>query len=141
VEKCEKVEGDTLWEVTTPRGVFRGARLAVCSGVHQKRNNTLHDELFGDGEGGPKIRHIGELKRIPRDFDGARVLVLGGGESAGDIVEDMMRLGTTAKVIWSIPNGQHFFRKYGYWFKRHPITGRALRPEAFDKQTSLLQGL
>jgi dimethylaniline monooxygenase (N-oxide forming) len=141
VEACEKVEGGTLWKVKTQRGVFHGARLAVCSGVYQKRDTSLQDELFGAARAdGPKVRHLGEIKRAPRELDGGRVLVLGGGESASDLIEEMMRRGTVAKVVWSIPNGQHFFRKYGYWLRRHPLTGREIKPETFDKQSSLLQG-
>jgi dimethylaniline monooxygenase (N-oxide forming) len=144
VERCEKVDDGTRWKVTTQRGTFYGANLAVCSGVHQKRNTSVEEELFRGNSGhgaGPAIHHMGEIKRVPREFDGKRVLVLGGGESASDLIEEMMRSGCTAKVVWSIPNGQHFFRKYGYWFRKNPLTGRPTKPEAFDKQSSLLQGL
>jgi dimethylaniline monooxygenase (N-oxide forming) len=143
VEACTKVDG--LWRVSTRRGLtFTGKNLAVCTGIHQRRNTALADELFGPGgpgSRGPRVRHMGELKRLPGDLDGARVMVLGGGESASDIIEEMMQRGRVAKVVWSIPHGQHFFRKYGYWVKKVPFTGRVPKPEAFDKQASLLQGL
>jgi len=142
VKACEKVEDGARWRVSTERGTVYGKNLAVCTGSNRKRVSTLAEEqLVGRGAEGPSVRHMGELKRVPREFDGGRVLVLGGGESASDLIEEMMRVGRVAKVVWSIPNGQHFFRKYGYWFRNHLLTGRSLKPEAFDKQASLLQGL
>ena len=146
VVSCEKVDG-ALWKVTTGRGVFHGKKLVVCTGTHQRPNTALEEDLFGqvgarvaDGGRGPTVRHMGEIKRIPRELDGARVMVIGGGESASDLIEAMMRQGRVGKVVWSVPRGQHFFRKYGYWVRRHPITGRETKPQAFDKQASLLQG-
>ena len=61
-------------------GTFHGRKLAVCSGVYQKRNTALEDELFealpdrapraADGGRGPSVHYMGELKRVPTDLDG-----------------------------------------------------------------------
>lgn len=140
IRKARKIEG--LWEVETDKGVHLGKRLIVATGVHSRPNLSAAQQFSGfrpDERGA--VQHLGELKRAPEELKGKRVLVYGGGESASDLVEELLRDVGASRVVWSIPNGQHFFRKYGYWVGRHPLTGRPVRPQAFDKQSSLLQGL
>lgn len=140
VRRAHKVDG--VWHVETPDGVFTARKLIVATGVHSRPDMSAADIFAGfrPGEQGA-LQHMGDIKRAPRDLRGKRVLVYGGGESASDLIEELIGDVGTARVVWSIPHGQHFFRKYGYWVAKNPITGRPVRPQAFDKQSSLLQGL
>ena len=63
------------------------------------------------------------------EFQNKRLLVLGGGETGADLCLEWH--GHSKFVYWSIPRGQHFFRKYSKvlnlgWFK----------PKALDKATT-----
>lgn len=140
VLSARKVEG--TWRTETGKGVYTSQRLIIATGVHSRPDMSAAGVFggFRPGEAGA-VRHLGELKSAPEELRGKRVLVYGGGESASDLVEEMLRDVGVERVVWSIPNGQHFFRKYGYWVEKNPVTGRPVRPQAFDKQSSLLQGL
>lgn len=134
-----------IWEVSTETECVRARNLVVATGGHQQMNTDPLREIFAGfesgGAGEKRVFHVGELKHPPRDWAGKRVLIYGGGESSADLADLLVREKITQRVVWSMPRGQHFFRKYGFWLRKNPFTGRRLKPEAFDRQSSLIQGL
>ena len=124
VEKADKL-GD-VWYVRCENGeLFSSRYLVVCSGIHHTPNRELEGTLLKDFEG--KIYHVGEIKKFVPEEEGRRIMVLGGGESASDIVEEW--LDRVESIIWSIPRGQHFFRKYAKVLPHR-------KPQALDKACS-----
>ena len=95
------------WLIDCQEEQIIAANVVVCSGINGERKPLPQD--IQDFQG--PILHSVELKSIESDqFDqNDNVLVYGGGESASDVIELLSK--TKAKVTWSIPNGQHFFRK------------------------------
>ena len=124
VRAVEK-EGET-WKTTCSNGTtYTSKHLVVATGVVQKPNRELEQSLLRDFTG--KIYHACEIKAPLEEHRGQRLLVLGGGETASDICTEWRDL--VEFTYWSIPRGQHFFRKYGKvipWVK----------PQAFDKASS-----
>ncbi|TDK50656.1 flavin-containing monooxygenase [Antarcticimicrobium luteum] len=107
VEQAEK-QGDE-WSVRTCDGrSFTARRIAVCTGVHQRRRPITGP--VGNFQG--QRIHAGDIK-TPGDLRlGSKdhVVVYGGGETAADIVQDLAA-GSEAQITWAIRGGQHFFRK------------------------------
>lgn len=124
VKKVEK-NGDEWCVTSKNEEIFRSRFLVVCSGVHSAPNRELEETLLKDFDG--QIYHLGEIKRFISEAKGKRVLIVGGGESASDIVEEWFE--HVESIIWSIPRGQHFFRKYA---KLLPYR----KPQALDKASS-----
>ena len=123
--KAVKKEGD-MWITTCITGqVYTSKHLIVATGVHQAPNLEPRDTILKDFAG--KVYHAQQIKMPLEVHRGQRLLVLGGGETSSDICtewRDHMEF-----VYWSIPRGQHFFRKYATivpWRK----------PEALDKASS-----
>lgn len=107
VEEADKSDG--VWSVRTCDGRrFAARKLAVCTGVHQRRRPITGPVLQFTGE----RMHAGDIKD-PADLclgAGDHVVVYGGGETAADIVNDLAA-GSDAEITWAIRGGQHFFRK------------------------------
>lgn len=107
VARARKADG--LWQVDTGDGrSFTAERLAVATGVHQRRRPITGPVTEFTG----RLVHTAELKH-PLDLGvgaGDHVIVYGGGETAADIVQDLAT-GTAAEITWAIRGGQHFFRK------------------------------
>ena len=124
VRAVEK-EGET-WKTTCSNGTtYTSKHLVVATGVVQKPNRELEQSLLRDFTG--KIYHASEIKAPIEEHRGQRLLVLGGGETASDICTEWRDL--VEFTYWSIPRGQHFFRKYAKvvpWGK----------PQALDKASS-----
>jgi len=106
VVECTKRED--RWITRTEDGAeFSARNLIVCSGLHTRPNPGL-DHLSGfTGQ----RRHAMQVKSITPELRSQRVLVVGGGETAADVVVELCRAGAKG-VTWSIPNGQQFFRKH-----------------------------
>jgi dimethylaniline monooxygenase (N-oxide forming) len=101
------VEKQDHWIISSEDQCFYSRNLVICAGPYQKKREHLQEirDFTGD------CSHIGRIKSIlPESYsEDDNVLVYGGGESASDIVD--LLTDTSAKITWSIPNGQHFFRK------------------------------
>ena len=100
VEKVEPIEND-LWAVTLSTGerrVYEG--VIACNGHHWDRRWPTYDGHF-DGE----MIHSKDYQE-PAQLKGKRVLVIGGGNSACDIVAEAARVGEEA----------HMSLRRGYWF-------------------------
>lgn len=126
VARAEKTGG--IWQVSTQAGrVFQGQRLAVCTGVHQRRSKITGPVLDFAG----KVHHAGDIKHTADLGVTAadHVIVYGGGETAADIVHDLAQ-GTAAQVTWAIRGGQHFFRKV-------PLR-RGMAPGQYDRHDMAL---
>ena len=99
------------WEVTYEQaGVtqnIRVAKLAVCAGSNHKQKPLSGPVSNFTGQ----LWHAGDLKEVrPSDFsEQDRVLIYGGGETASDLVDLLVK--TPAQVTWAIRGGQHFLRK------------------------------
>lgn len=125
VKKVEK--DDTTWKVTCSNGeIYTSRFLVIATGAAQKPNlEILQDDTLRGFTG--KIYHASEIKAPLEEHRGQRLLVIGGGETGSDICSEWV---DHAQVIyWSIPRGQHFFRKYAKvvpWGK----------PQALDKASS-----
>lgn len=107
VEEVEKRGG--VWRVRCSTGdVYTSAYLVIATGVNQVPNRELADTTLKGFMG--KIFHACEVKEPLDNYKDSRLLLLGGGETGSDICMDWYH---HSKVIyWSIPRGQHFFRKY-----------------------------
>ena len=129
VVKAEK-EG-SQWKVTCSSGkVYRSTYLVVAAGVHQYPNRELEKTMLKGFTG--KVLHSIEIKEPLEEFKDSRLLILGGGETGSDLCIDWI---DHAKFIyWSIPRGQHFFRKYA---KVVPWG----TPQALDKASSRMMKL
>ena len=125
VEKADKV-GDN-WEVTAEdRTKYAAKKLVMCTGVHQRANREAEHTLFAEFSG--EIIHSQTLKSFIPEHKGKRILIFGGGETAADLVEDWHE-GGAEQIVWCIPRGQHFFRKYAKFLPSRP-------PQALDKASS-----
>lgn len=123
VTKVEK-EGD-IWRVNCSGDVYTSSNLIVATGIVQEPNRSLEKTMLKGFSG--EIFHACEIKMPKEEFKDKRLLVLGGGETGSDICLDWF---SHAKfTYWSIPRGQHFFRKLSKvvpWGK----------PQALDKASS-----
>ena len=124
VSKIHKSEG--VWIISTCINFnYYAKNLMICTGVHQKANRNLENSLFKDYSG--ELLHSGNLKEFREDHRGLRVMILGGGETSSDILDEWYP--HVQSIIWCIPRGQHFFRKYA---KLLPFR----EPQALDKASS-----
>ena len=73
------------------------------------------------------IHHSGEFKQFYEPHRGQRILIVGGGETASDIVDAWHT--NCDKIVWCIPRGQHFFRKFAKLLPHR-------KPQALDKASS-----
>ena len=108
------------WMVTCSNGkVYKSRFLVVATGLQVPYRELEKTTLKGFT--GP-IFHASEIKAPLARFKGKRLLLVGGGETASDICldwHDHLEL-----IYWSIPRGQHFFRKYAKvipWGKPQPL--------------------
>ena len=123
--KVVKKEGD-MWITTCITGqVYTSKYIIVATGANYSPNLEPRDTILKGFTG--KIYHSQQIKMPIEEHRGQRLLVLGGGETSSDICtewRDHMEF-----IYWSIPRGQHFFRKYTKllpWGK----------PQALDKASS-----
>ena len=127
VERVERKSGEEEgWlSICSNKNVYKSKFLVVATGIVQKPNRELvHSTLKGFT--GP-IYHASQIKSPLEDFRGKNLLVVGGGETGSDICTDWYE--HARSIHWSIPRGQHFFRKYAKvvpWGK----------PQALDKASS-----
>ena len=120
-----------MWHITCSNGdVYTSPYLLVASGLHAKPNRELEGTTLKGFEG--KIFHASEIKTTIDEYKNKRLLILGGGETASDIC--MEWLDHAQYIYWSIPRGQHFFRKYA---KIVPWS----KPQALDKVSSRMRTL
>ncbi len=110
--------------------VVQAKHLIVCSGINGEKKPLPEDIAAFTGP----VDHLAHIKSIePDDYANEDVLVYGGGESASDVVEALAKTG--AKISWSIPAGQHFFRKVAY--SSHNAPGEyAFDGSALDEASS-----
>ncbi len=100
---------DDSWEVefaTGEKRIYKG--VIVCNGHHwDKRFPKYAGEFTGEW------MHSKDYKR-PEQIAGKRVLVIGGGNSACDVVSEAARVGSEA----------HLSLRRGYWFLPKTLFGR-----------------
>ena len=124
VEKVEK-EGE-VWRVTCSTGdVYTSTYLVIATGQSLVPNRTVEKTVLKGFTG--KVLHAIEVKQPLAEFEGSRLLLFGGGETASDICIEWFE--HVKYIYWSIPRGQHFFRKYA---KVVPWG----TPQALDKASS-----
>ncbi len=108
VVMCRPVENDA-WEVEFANGektLYKG--VIVCNGHHwDKRFPTYEGSFSGE------IMHSKDYKK-PEQLQGKRVLVIGGGNSACDVVSEAARVGSEA----------HLSLRRGYWFLPKTLFGQ-----------------
>ncbi len=126
VERTERTEEG--WRAFCSSGrVYTSRYLVIATGVVQRPNRDLEDTMLKGFTG--TVLHACEIKHPLEEFQGKRLLILGGGETGSDICLDWYNHASV--IYWSIPRGQHFFRKYTKvvpWGK----------PQALDKASSRL---
>ena len=106
VQRAEK-KGDT-WHVQCENGdEYTSSHLVISTGRQQQQNRELEDTVLKGFTG--RIYHAGEIKGVTEEHRETRLLVVGGGETGSDIVTELYD--TCKYIYWSIPRGQHFFRK------------------------------
>lgn len=124
VEAVEKKSN--IWNVSCSGGTtYTSKYLVVAAGVLQQPNRELEETILKGFTG--KVVHACEVKQPLEEFKNKRLLLLGGGETSSDICLDWFD--HAEFIYWSIPRGQHFFRKYG------KITPWG-KPKALDKASS-----
>ena len=124
VTKVSK-EGET-WSVTCSNDdTYTSKYLIIATGVIQRPNRDLEETMLKGYTG--NIFHASEIKTTLDEYKNKRLLLLGGGETASDIC--MEWYDHVKFTYWSIPRGQHFFRKYA---KVVPWS----KPQALDKASS-----
>ena len=106
VEEITKTEGK--WEITTSNSVYKALNVCVCDGMVGKLNRDVEMGVLKDYKG--TIVHSGEIKKFDKSYEDKTILIVGGGETASDILEEWYP--NVKQIIWSIPRGQHFFRKF-----------------------------
>lgn len=117
---------DELWRVCCENGrKFTSKFLIVCTGSVQKPNRDLEHSILRDFVG--EVRHSAELKSFVPEHENKRVMLIGGGETASDVVEEWCD--HVLRLIWCIPRGVHFFRKFAKILPNR-------RPQALDKASS-----
>ncbi len=106
------------WEQDGKTQTLQATNLAVCAGLHNKKKPVTRPVADFSGT----IIHAGDIKEIrPADFtEQDRVLVYGGGETASDIIDLLVK--TPAAITWAIRGGQHFLRKTA--FHQRPAAGQ-----------------
>ena len=124
VKSVEKREN--IWRIECENGsLFTSKFLILCTGCVQKPNRVLEQTLLKDFAG--KIYHSSELKSFVPEHKGKRVMLIGGGETASDVVEEWCD--NVDRLIWSIPRGMHFFRKFAKILPNR-------QPQVLDKASS-----
>ena len=122
----EITKADKFWRVRCENEqLFESKFLIICTGSVQKPNRELEHTIFRDFVG--EVRHSSELKSFVPEHENKRVMLIGGGETASDIVEEYYDHVT--RIVWCIPRGMHFFRKYAKILPNR-------RPQALDKASS-----
>jgi len=122
----ESSSHETRWTTTCLGGKSYQSRfLIVATGLVNVANRELEKTLL-KGFTGP-VYHAHEIKYPLEEHRGKRLLLVGGGETGSDICTDWH--GHVASIYWSIPRGQHFFRRYS---KVVPWG----EPQALDKASS-----
>ena len=125
--KTVKKEGD-MWITTCTTGqVYTSKHIIVATGANQRPNLEPRDTILKGFTG--KVYHAQQIKQPLEEHRGQRLLLLGGGESSSDICTEWCE--HMELIYWSIPRGQHFFRKY---CKLIPWG----KPQALDKASSML---
>lgn len=115
-EVTQAKKGDDQWELTVLRKtstgeesqLFTSKSLVIASGLHSKLAPIpeMYQSFKGELLVSAQIKHI-----KPERIRGKRVLMVGGSETASDQVQQFLPF--AADLHWSIPNGQHFFKKRG----------------------------
>lgn len=122
----EITKADKFWRVRCENEqLFESKFLIICTGSVQKPNRELEHTILRDFVG--EVRHSSELKSFVPEHENKRVMLIGGGETASDIVEEYYDHVT--RIVWCIPRGMHFFRKYAKILPNR-------RPQALDKASS-----
>ncbi|XP_057294948.1 dimethylaniline monooxygenase [N-oxide-forming] 2-like [Hydractinia symbiolongicarpus] len=115
-----------VWDVLTNLDTkYRARNVVICTGVHEKANRSMEQAYFKNYTG--ELLHSGNIKSFIEGHKEKRIMVVGGGETASDILDEYY--GNVARIIWCIPRGQHFFRKYAKILPHR-------KPQALDKASS-----
>ncbi|XP_065663234.1 dimethylaniline monooxygenase [N-oxide-forming] 2 [Hydra vulgaris] len=124
VSKIFKENG--VWIICTELNfTYYAKNLMICTGVHQKANRKLEETLFKNYTG--ELLHSGCLKEFRKEHQDLRIMVLGGGETSSDVLDEWYP--HVKSIVWCIPRGQHFFRKYAKLLPHR-------EPQALDKASS-----
>ncbi|MCA9663515.1 MAG: NAD(P)-binding domain-containing protein [Myxococcales bacterium] len=104
------------WRVRAGDVTIAARFLVVSAGLHHRRKGLGGPLAAFSGES----LHVGQLKSLDAESfgKGDNILVYGGGESASDVVEQLVK--TEASITWALPNGQHFFRKAAFPDRKGP---------------------
>lgn len=92
---------DRIWRIETSRGILSSRALVVATGII---SSPFLPHLPGESEFGGVIRHSSTY-RNPAECRGRRILVVGCGNSAGEIATELGRAGVDTTV--SVRSGTH----------------------------------
>ena len=119
VKKTEK-RGEIWWVQCENGDEYTSTNLVVTTGPQHLQNRELEDTVLKGFTG--EIYHAGEIKGVREEDRGKRLLIVGGGETGSDLCIEFYE--HSKFIYWSIPRGQHFFRKVAKvvpWGKPHAI--------------------
>lgn len=135
--------GGEGWTLETTRGILRARTLVMATGI---LSNPHRPVLPGEDEFPGSVGHSVEYVR-PDPFVGRRVLVVGAGNSAGEIAPELARAG--AEVIVSVRSGANVVPltvlglpvQYLAWVVlKLPAGARDVVVRSFGRVTRLLRG-
>ena len=106
VKSVEK-RGEDWWVKCSNEDEYISTYIIIATGEHQTPNRELEDTLLRRYMG--KVYHAQEIKEVIDEHRGQRLLVVGGGETGSDLCIEWHN--HTKFTYWSIPRGQHFFKK------------------------------
>jgi hypothetical protein len=109
--RVQKISG--LFQTLASDGrTYRSKRIVMATGSLGNPRSKGFENLTKDFTG--EIRHANTYKRITEELYGKRVLVVGGGETASDLCNEVSY--AAEMVYLSIPNGQWFGGRFNqHW--------------------------
>ncbi|CAM9412142.1 unnamed protein product, partial [Chrysoparadoxa australica] len=113
VTVADCVKSGKLWRVTDTQGVAYHSRfLTVATGFLQNPRTRGFDDITAQFTG--EVRHANTYKHVCQDHIDKNVLVIGGGETASDLCNEVSYVANC--VYLSIPNGQWFGGRFNqHW--------------------------
>ncbi|HUP18710.1 MAG TPA: NAD(P)/FAD-dependent oxidoreductase [Gemmatimonadota bacterium] len=135
VTRARRADGG--WVVDTPEGQARARHLVLATGI---MSNPLRPEVAGEERFGGRVLHSVDYRR-PGPFAGRRVLVVGAGNSAGEIASELA--GAGVDVTLSVRSGANVvpLRLFGIPIQYLAFVVGQLPPPARSAVVGLVQRL
>jgi len=112
VDVIKDEEANVFYVSCTNGKTYASTRLCVCTGFQGNPRSKGFESLTAKFTG--EIRHANTYKKVTDELVGKNVLVVGGGETASDLCNEVSYVAN--RVYLSIPNGQWFGGRFNqHW--------------------------